>query len=128
MEYDWFTMLCYFLLYSKMNPFYICIYPFFFRFPSHLGHHRALSKVPWVTQQLLIILIDAFTDFHNIFHLTLQSPITISICASIFDLSDSRPSVNIYWLEIKRNELPEGRVYPSSAKLSWQCQAPGSLK
>ena len=25
---------------------YIYIYPFFFGFPSHLGHHRALSRVP----------------------------------------------------------------------------------
>ena len=27
---------------------YVCVYisPLFFRFPSHLGHHRALSRVP----------------------------------------------------------------------------------
>ena len=31
-----FTMLCYFLLYSKVNQPYICIDPLFFGFPSHL--------------------------------------------------------------------------------------------
>ena len=38
-------MLCYFLLYSKMNQLYVYIYPFFFEFPSHLGYHRTLSRV-----------------------------------------------------------------------------------
>ena len=36
-------MLCYFLLYSKVSQLHIYIYPFFLGFPSHLGHHRALS-------------------------------------------------------------------------------------
>ena len=27
-----------------------CFYPLFFRFPSHLGHHRALSRVPCALQ------------------------------------------------------------------------------
>ena len=34
-------MLCEFLLYSKVNQLYIYMYPLFFGFPSHLGHHRA---------------------------------------------------------------------------------------
>ena len=41
-------------IYIYMLPWYIytyiyvCVYisPLFFRFPSHLGHHRALSRVP----------------------------------------------------------------------------------
>ena len=33
----------------------ICIlYPLFFRFPSHLGHHRSLSRVPCAIHQALI--------------------------------------------------------------------------
>ena len=47
-------MLCYFLLYSKVNQLYVYIYPLFLRFPSHLGHHRALSRVPCTRQQVLI--------------------------------------------------------------------------
>ena len=47
-------MLCQFLLYSKVNQLYVYIYPFTVGFPSHLGHHRALSRVPWAIQQVLI--------------------------------------------------------------------------
>ena len=45
LEYSCFTMMCYFLLYSKLNKLYVYIYPLFFAFPSHLGHHRALSSM-----------------------------------------------------------------------------------
>ena len=48
------TVLCPFLLCSKVNQLSIYIYPFFFGFPSHLGHHRALSRVPCAIQQVLI--------------------------------------------------------------------------
>ena len=40
------TILCSFLLYSKANQLYIHTYPVFFGFPSHLGHNRALNRVP----------------------------------------------------------------------------------
>ena len=40
------TMVCMFLLYSKVNQLYVSIYLPFFGFPSHSGHHRALSRVP----------------------------------------------------------------------------------
>ena len=46
LEYSHFTMLCYFLLYSKVNQLYTHIYPPFWGFPSHLGRHRALSRAP----------------------------------------------------------------------------------
>ena len=39
-----------FLLYSKVNQSYVYIYPLFFWFPSHLGHHRALSRIPCAIQ------------------------------------------------------------------------------
>ena len=47
-------MLCQFLLCSKVNQSYVYIYPLFFRFPSHLGHHRALSRVPGAIHLVLI--------------------------------------------------------------------------
>ena len=34
-------------LYCKVNQPYVQIYPSFFGFPSHLGHMRALKRVPW---------------------------------------------------------------------------------
>ena len=43
LDYSFFTMLCYFLLYRKVNQPYAYIYPSIFGFPSHLGHHRALT-------------------------------------------------------------------------------------
>ena len=39
-----------FLLYCKVNQSYVYTYPLFFRFPSHLVHHRALSRVPCAIQ------------------------------------------------------------------------------
>ena len=54
LEYSCFTMLCQFLLYSKVSQLYVYIFPLFFRFPSHLGHHRSLSRVPCAIQQVLI--------------------------------------------------------------------------
>ena len=55
LEYSCFTMLCQFLLYNKVNQLYVYIYPLFFGFPSHLGHHRALSRVPCAIQFSLVI-------------------------------------------------------------------------
>ena len=46
--------LCQFVLHSEVNKSYISIYPLFFRFPSHLGYHGALSRGPWAIQQALI--------------------------------------------------------------------------
>ena len=42
------------LLYSKVNQLYVYLYPLIFGFPSYLGHHRALSRVPCAVQQVLI--------------------------------------------------------------------------
>ena len=54
LEYSCFTMLCWFWLYSKKNHPYVYIYPLFFGFPSHLGHHKGLSGVPCTIQPVLI--------------------------------------------------------------------------
>ena len=43
-----------FLLYSKVNQQRLYVYLLFLVFPSHLGHHRALSRVPCTTQQVLM--------------------------------------------------------------------------
>ena len=59
LEYSRFTMLCKFLLYSEVNQPYAYTYPLPSGFPSHLGHHRALSRVSHTIQQ-------AFTSY--LFH------------------------------------------------------------
>ena len=49
-------MLCSFLLYSKVNQLYVYIYSLFFVFPSHLGHHRALSRVPCALKRFSLVI------------------------------------------------------------------------
>ena len=50
LEYSWFTMLYLFQVYSKVLQLYIYIYSFFFRFFSHIGYHRILSRIPCAIQ------------------------------------------------------------------------------
>ena len=45
LEHYHFTTLCQFLLYRKVNQSFLNIYPLLFGFPSHLGHHRAPSRI-----------------------------------------------------------------------------------
>ena len=57
LEYDCLTMLCWFLLYNKMNQLYVYIHPSLLYLlpalhPTPLCHHRALSWAPCVTEQL----------------------------------------------------------------------------
>ena len=47
-------MLCYFQVYCKVNQLYIYIYPFDFRFLSHIGYYRIFSRVPCAIQQVPI--------------------------------------------------------------------------
>ena len=47
-------MLGQFLLYGRTNQVFVYIYSLFFGFPSHLGHHGALSRIPCTIQQGLI--------------------------------------------------------------------------
>ena len=47
-------MLCQFQVYSKVVRFYIYMYLFFFKFFSHLGYYRILSRVPCAIQQVLV--------------------------------------------------------------------------
>ena len=53
LEYSWLTVLCSFWVYSKLNQLHTRTHPpFLISLPS--GHHRVLSRVPWVTQYVLI--------------------------------------------------------------------------
>ena len=51
-----FTLVCQFLLYSKVNQPYVYIYPFFFGFPSLLGHHRAQAEFPVLYNRFLLVI------------------------------------------------------------------------
>ena len=52
LEYSWFIILCWFLLYSKVSQLLYTynIYPPCFIFFSHIGHDRALSRVSCTIQ------------------------------------------------------------------------------
>ena len=70
-------MLCQFLLYSKVNQLYIYTYPLFFGFPSHLGHHRTLRRVPCAIQQVLAVFANSFSIWKQYFKIT----IWVSVCS-----------------------------------------------
>ena len=50
------TMLCQFLLYSKVNQLHIYKYSLFFGSPSRLGHRRALSRVSCATSVFSLVI------------------------------------------------------------------------
>ena len=50
-----------FLLYIQVNQVYIHVYSLFFRFFSHIGHHRVLSRVPRAILLLLLLLLSGFS-------------------------------------------------------------------
>ena len=50
LRYSLFTILYQFQVYSKLIQLYIYMYLFFFRFFSHRGHYRVLSRVPCAIQ------------------------------------------------------------------------------
>ena len=67
-----FTVLCLFLLYSKVNQLYVYVSPLLLGFPSHLGHHRALSRFPLLYSRFL--LVSYF--MHSISSVSMSIPIS----------------------------------------------------
>ena len=63
--YSCFTMLRQLLLHREVNQPYVYTYHLPFGFPSHPGHHRALSRVPCAIQQVLISFIGIFLTREN---------------------------------------------------------------
>ena len=66
-----------FLLYSKVNELYIYIYPRFFRFYSHTGHYRVLSRVPCAIYSKLCLTSEGTSSFpndHAVLVISLSSP------------------------------------------------------
>ena len=68
-------MLCYYLPYSKVNqPCITYIYPLFLGFPSYVGHHRALGRVPYAVQQVLSSYL-FYTQYQQCIYVNLNLPI-----------------------------------------------------
>ena len=75
-------MLCQFLLYNNVNwpQVYIHSLFFFFKFPSNLGHHGALSRVPCAMQQFLISIFLIHSVNHVYMSLCLPIHPTSLLC------------------------------------------------
>ena len=69
-----FTVLCYFLLYSKMNQMCVYIYPLVFGFPSHLGHPRDLNR--YSRQSLVTYFIQSY--------MCVCVCVCVSVCVCVF--------------------------------------------
>ena len=67
-------MVCQFLLFSKVNQLQVYIHPLSFVFPFHLGHHRALSSIPWAIQQVPISYL-FYTQYQQCIHVNPNLPI-----------------------------------------------------
>ena len=65
MAYSCYIILCHFLLYSQVNQLYVHLYSLIWGFPSHLGHHTALRRVPVLCSRfsLVIYIMQAFGAF-----------------------------------------------------------------
>ena len=70
-------MLYYFLLYSKVNQLYIYIYPLSFRFFSHIGYYRVLSRVPCAISRSLLVTYFIYSSVYT----SMSSPL-VSYCRS----------------------------------------------
>ena len=90
-----FTVLCYLLLYSKVNQLHVCVYLYIyvcivpFQFPSHLGHHIALRTVTCAIQRVLI-------SYHGI---TLQNIQTAHVAQ---DQKKKKQTLN-KWADLNRH-------------------------
>ena len=74
LEYSCFTMLCQFLLYSKVNQVHVNIYPLFFGFPSHRGHYGVLNRVPCAIQSVLISYL-FYTQYQKCVYVNASLPV-----------------------------------------------------
>ena len=63
-QHNCFTVLCQFLLQSKVSQLYVCMHPLFFTFPPHLSRHRAKPRVPWAVQSILIYFMHSINSVY----------------------------------------------------------------
>ena len=86
-------MLCSFLLYSRLSQLHIYIYPLFFRFFSHIGHYRVLSRVPCAIQQ---VLVSYLFYVKQCVYVSPDLPIYPSPPPSLLDISAPRTSASCH--------------------------------
>ena len=106
-----------FPLYSIVNQLYVYIHPFFFGFPFHLGHHRALSRVPCAIQQVLVAYL-FYTQHQQCIHVSpnlsnLSISLPISPFAHLVPIHLSSTSVSLFLLckQVHLYRFPRFLVY-----------------
>ena len=90
-------VLCQFQVYSEVNQLYVYICPRLFRFFSHIGHYRLLSRVPCVIWQVLISYLFSMCVYvslsHPVYPFSLSYPLVtvfvFYICNFILQISSS---------------------------------------
>ena len=73
-----------------MNQLYLYIYPLCFGLPSHLGHHRALSRVLQARQWVLIGYL-FYTEYQQCIYVnkTKSLDFRTHVCTGILDLAEN---------------------------------------
>ena len=113
------------LLYSKVNQLYKNLYPLFFGFPSHLCHHRALSKqfpVLYSRSSLVIYFIHSINSVCVVFiaksYLTLFHPVDCSAPGfSVHRISQARI---VEWVAISFSRRSRPRNGTPISFTGWQ--------
>ena len=96
-----FTVSCYFLLYGRVSEPYVYIYLLFFGFPSHLGYHRAPSRVLSLALCLYMVMCvwksPSPSSLHSPFPpLDVVCPFSISVSSSALKIGSSVPFSRFY--------------------------------
>ena len=100
-------MLCYFLLYTKVNQLYISICPLFFRFFSHVGYYRELSRIPCAIQQVLIMSLQS-VEWNSLLYIGPYqfAIIYVCVCVCVYKIILIYILVRIYQSQFPNLSLP----------------------
>ena len=112
MEYSFFSMFCWFPLYSKVNQLYAYIHPVIIGFPSYLGHRRALSRVPCAIHSVLVSILCVCAKLLSRAQLSV-TPWTVA-CPPPLSIACSRQD---YWSGLpfpSPGDLPNPGIKPAS--------------
>ena len=112
MEYSFFSMFCWFPLYSKVNQLYVYIHPVIIGFPSYLGHRRALSRVPCAIHSVLVSILCVCAKLLSRAQLSV-TPWTVA-CPPPLSIGCSRQD---YWSGLPfpfPGDLPDWGIQPES--------------
>ena len=92
--------MCGFCSYSQVNQLYIHMYCLCFGFPSHLGHHRALRRAPWLYSRFSLVVYLIHT-INSVYMYTYVGP-----SLPIHPTHHSPPHLGVHLLIVRSPHLP----------------------